>query len=141
MKKNSKTIAKYFLYYCMVFLIFLGIQFLFFDTTVSNPFTTLTESYNIGESLTESEALNIINTEGVDSIVESNDMYILKTPEGNYYQTPVSETITLGLKLEGAIIEEPVENTGSGLSFFWILAGALVATFILRSVMSMLTER
>ena len=125
----------------MVFLIFLGIQFLFFDTTVSNPFTTLTESYNIGESLTESEALNIINTEGVDSIVESNDMYILKTPEGNYYQTPVSETITLGLKLEGAIIEEPVENTGSGLSFFWILAGALVATFILRSVMSMLTER
>ena len=141
MKKNSKTIAKYFLYYCMVFLIFLGIQFLFFDTTVSNPFTTLTESYNIGESLTETEALNIINTEGVDSIVESNDMYILKTPEGNYYQTPVSETITLGLKLEGAIIEEPVENTGSGLSFFWILAGALVATFILRSVMSMLTER
>ena len=141
MKKNSKTIAKYFLYYCMVFLIFLGIQFLFFDTTVSNPFTTLTESYNIGESLTESEALNIINTEGVDSIVESNDMYILKTPEGNCYQTPVSETITLGLKLEGAIIEEPVENTGSGLSFFWILAGALVATFILRSVMSMLTER
>lgn len=125
----------------MVFLIFLGIQFLFFDTTVSNPFTTLTESYNIGESLTETEALNIINTEGVDSIVESNDMYILKTPEGNYYQTPVSETITLGLKLEGAIIEEPVENTGSGLSFFWILAGALVATFILRSVMSMLTER
>ena len=125
----------------MVFLIFLGIQFLFFDTTVSNPFTTLTESYNIGESLTESEALNIINTEGVDSIVESNDMYILKTPEGNYYQTPVSETITLGLKLEGAIIEEPVENTGSGLSLFWILGGALVATFILRSVMSMLTER
>lgn len=141
MKKNSKTIAKYFLYYCMIFLIFLGIQFLFFDTTVSNPFTALTESYNIGESLTESEALNIINTEGVDSIVESNDMYILKTPEGNYYQTPVSETITLGLKLEGAIIEEPVENTGSGLSFFWILAGALVVTFILRSVMSMLTER
>lgn len=141
MKKNSKTIAKYFLYYCMVFLIFLGIQFLFFDTTVSNPFTTLTESYNIGESLTETEALNIINTEGVDSIVESNDMYILKTPEGNYYQTPVSETITLGLKLEGAIIEESVENTGSGLSVFWILAGALVATFILRSVMSMLTER
>ena len=141
MKKNSKTIAKYFLYYCVVFLIFLGIQFLFFDTTVSNPFTTLTESYNIGESLTESEALNIINTEGVDSIVESNDMYILKTPEGNYYQTPVSETITLGLKLEGVSIEQPTETKGSGISFFWVLVGALVFTFILRIIMSIYNER
>lgn len=114
---------------------------MFFDTTVSNPFTTLTESYNIGESLSETEALNIINTEGVDSIVESNNMYILKTPEGNYYQTPVTETTTLGLKLEGVTIEQPSENAGSGISFFWVLAGALVVTFILRTIMSIYNER
>lgn len=141
MKKNSKTIAKYFLYYCVAFLIFLSIQFMFFDTTVSNPFKTITESYNIGESLTETEALGIINTEGIDSIVESNEVYILKTSEGNYYQTPVTETVTLGLKLEGVTIEQPIEEGNTGYTFLWILLGALVFTFIFRIIMSVYTER
>ena len=141
-KKSSKTIAKYFLYYALAFLIFLGIQFLFFDTTVNNPFTTLTESYNIGEPLSETETLNIINTEGVVNTVESNGRYVLKTETGNYYQTPITESVTLGLKLAGVLPTEVVEETSSftGNLFGWIVL-SLILTFILRMVLNFYRER
>ena len=132
-KNNSKSIAKYFLYVFLGFTIFLAIQFMFFDTTVSNPFKTLTESYNIGESLTESEALNVINTEGVVSIIEDNGSYILKTEQGSYYQTPVTETVTLGLKLEGVEIDVVEEE---GIPFLSLLVIALFITLIIRIIMN-----
>lgn len=135
MNRNSKSIAKYVLYWVLGFAIFLAIQFLFFDTQVSNPFTTLTESYNIGESLSEADALNVINTEGVVSIVEDNGSYILKTESGAYYQTPVTESVTLGLKLEGVKFEVVEEK--EGIPFFAVLIGALVFTFIVRFAMDM----
>ena len=122
MNRNSKSIAKYVLYWVLGFAIFLAIQFLFFDTQVSNPFTTLTESYNIGESLSEADALNVINTEGVVSIVEDNGSYILKTESGAYYQTPVTESVTLGLKLEGVKFEVVEEK--EGIPFFAVLIGS-----------------
>ena len=142
MKKSSKTIAKYFLYYALAFLIFLGIQFIFFDTTVNNPFTTLTESYNIGEPLSESEALNIINTEGVVNTVQSEGLYVMKTESGNYYQTPITESVTLGLKLAGVLETPVVEETASftGSFFGWIVL-ALIVTFILRMLLNYFRER
>ena len=140
-KKNSKVIAKYFLYYCVAFMIFLAIQFLFFDVNVENPFTVLTENYNIEEVLTETETLEIIKNEGIESIVEFEDSYIFKTESGNYFKTIMTETIALSMKLNGLDLDSIAQNKSSINIVFWAVVVIFGVILFIKSLLNFYREQ
>ena len=60
MKINTGMFKKLLMFYFVSLLIFVGIQSLFHESTIPQPFTTVMETYNVNTSLSETEALKLI---------------------------------------------------------------------------------
>lgn len=96
-------------------------------------------AYNIGDTLSEEEALSLFSSENISNIVEKEGTYLLKTESGKYYRVPITDTVQLGLELEG-IVENPIEKTSPLTSLFWILMVSLVLTFFIKMAISVYRE-
>ena len=140
MNRSSKSFAKYFLYYIIAFIIFLLVQIVFNTKDVKQNSNLLFENYNISSILTETEAIKVISTEGVENVVEEDNTYIFKTISGGYYRTLKTETITLSFKLQG--LDIPITETSkfNWVTFVWVLCLGLLAISFLRTFLHFYNE-
>ena len=116
---SSKGVQKCFLYYLVASFIFLGVQMMFFKSPdVSQPVDAILNAYNVESQLSEEEALTLFSTNEIVSVVEKDNFYLIKTGDGSYYQTEVTEATQIGLELEGLALTQPTTQTNPMLSFF-----------------------
>ena len=142
MNQNSKSVQKYLLYYLLAIVIFVAVQMLFFKSPeVSQPVDTLLNAYNVNSVLTEEEALSLFSTSEITSVVEKDDFYLIKTADGNYYQTNVTEATQIGLELEGLVLTQPQVDSNPMLSFFLSLVVIMGVFFLLRFAIMVYREK
>lgn len=125
---------KLLMFYFVSLLIFVGIQSLFHESTIPQPFTTVMETYNVNTSLSETEALKLIEKTEISNVVEKDNFYILKTVDGDYYKIEKSDTIALGLELAGYQKDVPVEDSMTFLDIINILFIILGVVLIVRFI-------
>ena len=125
---------KLLMFYFVSLLIFVGIQSLFHESTIPQPFTTVMETYNVNTSLSETEALELIEKTEISNVVEKDNFYILKTVDGDYYKIEKSDTIALGLELAGYQKDVPVEDSMTFLDIINILFIILGVVLIVRFI-------
>ena len=125
---------KLLMFYFVSLLIFVGIQSLFHESTIPQPFTTVMETYNVNTSLSETEALKLIEKTEISNVVEKDNFYILKTVDGDYYKIEKSDTIALGLELAGYQKNVPVEDSMTFLDIINILFIILGVVLIVRFI-------
>lgn len=141
MRINTNTLKKWILYYLVGCVIFIGIQMLFNVKDTTSSFTTISETYNINNSLTESEVLKVLESENIISAVEKEGFYILKSDTSKYYQVPITDTISLGLELAGVNLIQPQSKVNIVSVLFWVLLIFFTISLIIRFVISMYRER
>ena len=134
MKINTGMFKKLLMFYFVSLLIFVGIQSLFHESTIPQPFTTVMETYNVNTSLSETEALELIEKTEISNVVEKDNFYILKTVDGDYYKIEKSDTIALGLELAGYQKDVPVEDSMTFLDIINILFIILGVVLIVRFI-------
>ena len=134
MKINTGMFKKLLMFYFVSLLIFVGIQSLFHESTIPQPFTTVMETYNVNTSLSETEALKLIEKTEISNVVEKDNFYILKTVDGDYYKIEKSDTIALGLELAGYQKDVPVEDSMTFLDIINILFIILGVVLIVRFI-------
>ena len=133
LNKSSKGVQKYLLYYLVALFIFLGVQMMFFKSPdVSQPVDAILNAYNVESQLSEEEALTLFSTNEIVSVVEKDDFYLIKTGDGSYYQTEVTEATQIGLELEGLALTQPTTETNPMLSFFLSFVVITGLFFLLR---------
>ena len=90
----------------------------FKSSDVSQPVDAILNAYNVESQLSEEEALTLFSTNEIVSVVEKDNFYLIKTGDGSYYQTEVTEATQIGLELEGLALTQPTTQTNPMLSFF-----------------------
>ena len=127
-----RGLKSFIVFYFVALVIYILTQSIFSTGVMPSSIEVLKENYGIESALSESEALNILNTKDIVNVVENEGQIIFKTAENEYFLTKSTESVDMALELAGVV---PIATTTTN-SIIDILSSLIIPIFIAICIFS-----
>lgn len=129
-----RGLKNFIVFYFVALVIYIITQSIFSSGVTPNSIEVLKNNFGIESALSETEALNILNTKEIVNVVENEGQIIFKTVENEYFLTQSTESVDMALELAGVV----PTNSAANSSVVDVLSSLIFPIFIAICIFSLI---
>lgn len=129
-----RGLKNFIVFYFVALVIYIITQSIFSSGVTPNSIEVLKNNFGIESALSETEALNILNTKEIVNVVENEGQIIFKTVENEYFLTQSTESVNMALELAGVV----PTNSAANSSVVDVLSSLIFPIFIAICIFSLI---